>query len=226
MQNQVRLPVCAFALRCRTVTRGFTAVELLTVIAIVTILTAISSPAIAAAMRRSRITSAGEQVLQVAQQARVLALATASGSESGVRHGVVVSRRADGRYDVAMTWGSAATVRQVQVRRTGEWMNYAEYAALPALTGSDGQPQAVQRAVLPTGVEVVVDGTPLKTEIGWMYQPRTGVVVASVASSARPVAVGTASSPICHELMVRSLDGRIAAAMAIYEPGMAHLVER
>ena len=176
---------------------GYTAIELMIVLSIVSILSAMSAPSVVSAMRKAAITEGADIIAQVSTQARILAMRNQLTDDY---YGVVVGVDDDGRGYAALTYGQDATPGTIM------------------LAGSE----PILRLNLKRTIMLTLDGAPMEagTSIGWMHQYTTGAAISTPAQSADPISVGTPGSAICESLGVRSLDGRYSASIAMFPVGL------
>ena len=194
--------------------RAFTSIELLVVLGVVSILTAIAAPGVMASLRRNAVAGAVNAVVGLTEEARMLAVSTSppvsadpTWSEDD-RFGVVIHRRDDDRYSVAITRGPEA-------REDTIW--------------HDNRRGQAREIVLPAGVVVASaetlgdDPEPVDVAIGWTLAYRTGsTVTGSGATLQRPSTVGVVGSPVAERLVVRSRDGLLEAVLEIHPVGLAY----
>jgi len=198
---------------------AFTAIELLTVLAVMVIMVGMATPTVMSAMRQSAVNDAAEVIISVANKARQLARLQTT-PEADARFGVEIhADSATGRIAATVTYGPSIgdITPAMYVPRSTTWTTYADYLVASPMTGADGQPRPFARTELARTMTVRVNGSPMATPLRWQYQPRSGRVVTLAGVGAT---VGTASSPICTALEVSSLDGRLRRAVAVYEPGL------
>lgn len=178
---------------------GYTAIELMLVLSIVSVLSMMSAPSVVTAMRKAAITEAADVIVQVTAEARNLAMRNQVKEDY---YGVVVGVDQQGRAFAALTYGREASVDAI-------------------MTAPDGQP--VLKLLLKRTVRLIVDGaimTPGDQPIAWMHQYTTGAPIQIPAQSAPAIAVGTTTSPLCHSLGVSSVDDRYRAGVAVYPIGL------
>lgn len=190
--------------------RAFTSIELLVVLSVVSILTAVAVPGVMSSLRRNAMAGAVNGIVGLTEQARGLAVSMSPPISSDPswsqddRFGVVLHQRDDGRYVATMTRGPNATegARWVANHR-GEAPEF----------------------VLPAGVVVYVAETigdepqPLTDELGWTLAYRTGTTVVGGVSG---VSIGAPGSPRAERVLIRSLDGVLEAELAVYPIGLAY----
>lgn len=193
--------------RSATSRGGFTAFELLVVIAIIMVLSGMSAVPLLPALRRGSINDAANAIINVADQARLLAMNRRSATEY---YGVVVDTSAQPAY-AALTYGTSATTADIVM--------------------VDGKPQArveFNRNVVVYAGDDHGSATMAAANIGWMYQYRTGFpVVSASALSSAVTSVGTpdAQGTLPKALSVRSLDGSHRMAVEIYSIGLGNTRE-
>lgn len=182
---------------------GFSAVELLFVIGILTLLTTIAAPTALKSLRRTATRQAASALVEAWNLARGRAFNEQPplGAGSPRHFGVVIHQ------DAASAWIAVV---------------FDKVAADPAVLAEDGDVAANQpgtgapilKVVLPKSVVVVVgDGTPLEGDLVVYAQYRTGQpigpadVAAGLGHLARPVAAGVAPA-----LLMEGLPTRFAAS--------------
>jgi prepilin-type N-terminal cleavage/methylation domain-containing protein len=178
---------------------GYTAIELMLVLSIVSVLSMMSAPSVVTAMRKAAITEAADVVVQGTAEARNLALRNHAKDDY---YGVVVGVDDLGRSYAALTYGQEATESAI-------------------MKTPDGRP--VLKLLLKRTVRLVKDGEIMAQgdpAIGWMHQYTTGAPISIAAQSAPAIAVGTPTSSICQSLGMTSLDGRYRAGVAVYPIGL------
>jgi len=157
-------------------TSAFTAIELLLVIAVMSILATMSLPAISQAMRKGRLSTAADVIASISDQARQLA--QMQPDASGPAYGVaLVPGLNEAPARVVFLYGTSAT-DEALIDTNGD--------------GTGDRPRLSRD--LPRGT-VVWSGlasapTPLASRLAWFYQPGTGAVVEH-ASDQATVSVGT-----------------------------------
>ena len=193
-----------------SIRRAFTSIELLVVLSVVSVLTAVAVPGVMASLRRNAMASAVNTVVGLTEEARGLAVAMSPPIASDPRwsdddrFGVVIRPHGDGRYVVAITRGPDATT---------------------AATWSDARRGETREVVLPAGVMVYVGGTLadepgiLDRSIGWTLAYRTGT---TVVGGVERVAVGAPGSPVAERLLLRSRDGTLEADLSVFPVGLAY----
>jgi prepilin-type N-terminal cleavage/methylation domain-containing protein len=175
--------------------RGFSAIEIITVLTVMATLSSMAIPSLLTAMRRGKVNDAAGAIVQVAAQARNLAR----------RH-----------YDPLLIGASAAYYGVVIVNNPGGYVALTyDGAILDA--GTPAKP--VMKLPLPPSVEVtdgiaadppkLINGSPNSE---WMYSYRTGYPIKVPLPTAPAVSILT--------LGVRTLDNRIKSALGIYKVGL------
>jgi prepilin-type N-terminal cleavage/methylation domain-containing protein len=210
--------------------RGYTAIELLIVLGIVSIITTMAVPAIVPAMRKGRVNDGINAILHVSRQARILAMQNPPPAD-GRHYGVAIFDDPDSDKTpvVALIFGSPSDGKDDRGR---------------ILTGGDGKPvakQAMSAAVeVWSGEKRLRDGAKIVT---WYFEYQSGVPISTddTGFSTSPVNVGvpdvaltnvwgligndisvpsvspgTASVP---GLSVRTADNSIRRALALYVSG-------
>jgi len=178
---------------------GYTAIELMLVLGIVSALSMLSAPSVVSAMRKASVSEGVDVIGQVATEARNLALRNQVTDDY---YGVVVGVDDSGQGYAALTYGESATVSDI-------------------MTTPDGQP--VLKLVLKRSVMLMKNGQPMTSDmgtIGWMHQYTTGATVQVAAQGATPISVGTPGSPLCESMGVQTLDGDYKASFAVFPVGM------
>lgn len=175
---------------------GFTAVEILVAISIMTIITSIAAPSAVTALRRGQVNEAANTVLDLHRSAQLLARTT---TKPGVVFGVSIELR-DG-----------STVVTVTERRGGS-------------TGplEDASGRASKQVVLNPNTVVWTDspGQPV-AEIAWEYAPGTGALV--IPGSITPTAVGVdTAGTLARRFGVSGPRGDRAVDLAIFPIGVGH----
>jgi type II secretory pathway pseudopilin PulG len=202
---------------------GFTMVELVTVIGIILLLTGLTLPAIAGALRRQAVENACRTIIEASRVAADLACRTNPPASGPVPFfGVAIEAKADGSdASVVVTWGTTypPTPAQALVRKTTEWFDWTQYNAASDVAGSP----AVWRRRLPGGVALhmpVGDPNALQpvSAAGWLYQYRTGWPIVSASLTATGRSIGVSPDPL---LVMRT--GQMASAVAIYDFGLGHM---
>jgi len=178
---------------------GFTAIEMLVVVSVLILLTAMSVPGLVGAVRRGRVNEAASAVIGAATTARQLARTSARSSDY---FGVVVVADEVPAY-VAVTYGRTADKASILLANRAR----AE--------GPDNQP--LYKRTLNRNVMIYSGAQPLIGSNGWMYQYRTGVPVVTAATNAPAVDIAGIS--------LRTLDGRQSSALAIYRVGLINVLE-
>ncbi len=215
---------------------AFTAIELLMVLAVMIILSAMAVPSAVTALRASRVTAGAEVLVEVVEAARTLAReavelpAAAPTPEmgedgrkipAGQAFGVVI-QAADGA-----TPGYVGLLRGDDVSPTSEWLQGGQPVlrkplpsqALPWVDGAPMAPGARFGFFFATG-----SGAPLKKAIGSLPDNVGITAIAAVPLRTVPVAIpgrpAVPASGIATELSMRSPDGRTARAIAVYRSGL------
>ncbi len=211
-------------------TRGFSAIELLVVIGVIVILTALSAPTIASSLRRSRVTTSADAILRATTLAKSAAikhdrfLVNIAGQTRN--YGVAIV--SDGaQYFVTVTFGTTCKGDAGDML-----MQYADNT------------KPYFQSYLAQGIVVFKDGSPLPASFGWFHQPRTGYPLAAI-NAAKTVEIGASYSPNyatavfetntnalvstvvdqppASELSVRSPDGRLVSRILITSLGFGQI---
>jgi len=115
--------------------RAFTAIEMVTVLAIIVLLSGMAVPALMPALRKGRINEAASAITAIAGQARVLARRALPGGSS---YGVVIANDAQGTW-VGITYGSSASSGNLLDSTTGKRrLNRNVTVTLPASASEYG----------------------------------------------------------------------------------------
>jgi prepilin-type N-terminal cleavage/methylation domain-containing protein len=213
---------------------GFTAVELVVVIAIMLILTGLAAPTVFASLRRSQVQKGAALVADVARQAQQLAmqgLAPAGGECWGV---ALVHDPADRPEPyVALIYGKPTG--NVRNRDLWDLPSPAPERKIEKLAGS---------LAVHVGTTMLRDATP--TEVSWFYDWRTGspLVVQSGALTG-PASIGLRTltyanafglgtditTPVAAPsvgtepgLVIASSDGQIRRAIQVFPSGLLEVV--
>lgn len=213
---------------------GFTAVELVIVLSIATILTTMVVAASLPAIRRARLTEAVGAIEQVWREARTLAMSTRPArAQPGVanipkHYGVLVRQNGPGDTYVALIWSNqsasaviagsdAAMLHQDPNDSSTPYVRRIAISRSFALAWSTG-----------AGAPTVSDGGGLV----WYAQYSTGLpvdpaqVVAGTAGSSVVTPIGANGSTVATSLRVQSLDWSpsphrgMAMALSIYQAGI------
>lgn len=208
---------------------GFTLVELVVVLSIVTLLAAIAAPRVVAALGRAGLDRATSTVVATAAAARTMAQQQWMPpiNQAPARFGVVIVQSAGQQPYVALTFGisNPPLPEDMLLRKTQPWRTYAEYLATPNELDADNQPIPVRMARIggdllfhrPLAATPLAD-QPITGSWGWICHPRRGAIVSALSTWAKPVDIGT--SPM---LVVRNNGAQLAAAIAIYSVGASHV---
>ena len=165
---------------------GFSAIELVMVISIISLLAAIATPAVLHAAGVARLSGAADVLLRVHREARLLAMTRQP--VLGKTYGMaIVAPPGDEAYVVVLLGTTATDI-------------------LMADDDGDGQPDTgaaarpLLRISLPRSVEMLVaqgfagTAVPFTGTLVWFYDWRTGVPLASAAAT-NPVSIGTRGHP-------------------------------
>ncbi|MDA3960317.1 MAG: type II secretion system protein [Planctomycetota bacterium] len=217
---------------------GFTAVELTVTISIIALLSGMITPTVLPALRQGKVNGAVSGIVDVAREARRLAI-TAPVQPHGACYGVVVVSEGSEHY-VALIKGAASD-------------GVANERARVLL--QDGAP--LRKVALPAGVVIMAGAAALDGELAWYYHSGTGAVTTLGSGGFNPglVEVGTATESLSdvwglanpavaaqlpsawrydvgaqlvapstddedHGLRVQTPDGKVAVAIAIYGTGL------
>lgn len=186
--------------------RAFSSIELLTVIGVALLLSAMAAPNILSTLRKARVSESADMLGQVVREARTLSL---RGQVTSDYFGVVVGFDSSTRRNyAALTYGPVANVANI---------------LMDTVTG-----EPVLRYDFNANVVIFRDGNPMdgSNDFGWLHQYRTGNAVNVASVAAPPIGVGLPGSPLCESLVVRTLDGSIAYDVMVYPigiPGMDEL---
>jgi prepilin-type N-terminal cleavage/methylation domain-containing protein len=212
---------------CRS-RRGFTAIELLTVVGVVLILATMAVPAIVPAMRRGQVNDAANAIIQVSKEARLLAMHGAAPADN--RHygvAIIDDTSFDPQVVVALVYCSAAGDPRTSILKDGSGKN-------------------VSIKKIARSVGVYSGATELRNAgqvLTWFYQYRTGLPIGtfSGAFSSTPISVGCPAITISNVwgsgasvtadsispgtatvpgLSVRTVDDRIRRSIAVYVSGV------
>jgi prepilin-type N-terminal cleavage/methylation domain-containing protein len=173
---------------------GFTAIEILISISVMAILAGIAAPGFVSSARKGRINTAANAIMGIASQAKRLAI---SRNYSTDLYGVVVV--GGSQPYVALTHGPTADASTILME-----------GAKP-----------LAQVELGRNVEVLFNGAPVANGViaaSWMYQFRSGMVVATNDPAALPVNV--------QGLLVRNRGGRYGQAVAVYRAGLINFAEQ
>ncbi|MBA3708540.1 MAG: prepilin-type N-terminal cleavage/methylation domain-containing protein [Planctomycetes bacterium] len=213
--------------------RGFTAVEMLIVIGIISILATMAVPAIVPALRKGRVNDAAGAIVQISQQARLLAIkkyAPAGNEHYGV---TIIDDPSVSPYAlVALILGGPSDGKSGDKDRI--------------VKDPQGRPVAMQK--FPSSVMVWTGNQQLakaaKT-VTWYYEYQSGMPIAIIGAgfTSAPVSVGcqgvnltdvwgitgndikamgvSPGTPTDPGLSVRSADAKVRRAIAIYFSGLA-----
>lgn len=199
--------------------RGYTAIELMLVLSIVGMLSAMTAPSVVSSMRSAAVNGGAEAIESVAREARLLAM---SGNAASDYYGVVVYCAEEDptlrpRCYAALTYGPTATANDIMTidgTPGGEpVLQIALNRNVLVYTGSDHDDLTEDVAMQPGDA------------FGWLHQYRTGHVVQLNDPTARGISVGTPSSPVETEVTVRTLDGHYATRFAAYPVGLTGVEE-
>lgn len=216
-------------MRRNPIDEGFTLIELVVVVSIVTLLAAVAAPRVVAALGRAGLDRATSAVVSTSAAARSLAQQQWMPplNEAAARFGVVIVQAAGVQPYVALSFGVnyPPLPEDVLLRKTQSWRTYAEYLATPNELDAANQPIPVKLTRIGGGLvfhrppiaSPLVD-QPVVDSWGWICHPRRGAIVSTISQWAKPVDVGT--SPL---LVVRNGGAQIAAAIAIYSVGASHV---
>ena len=216
---------------------GFTAIEMIVVLAVICLLASMAGLAVVPAVRKGRINEATSAIVDAWRQARRLAMQRAQPGDDA-HYGVVIA------YDVVTDLPYIALIRG----RPAD--------ADPILLARDGKPTL--RFDLPAVASVWVGARELRDlpnrRIAWYAQYRTGAPMAAAGAGwsnvateigtrpslrAPPTLVGTRATPDSDSvpavvapgsaanpgLSVRSADDRVRRAIAIYSSGISLVSE-
>lgn len=204
---------------------GLTAIELVIVISVIALLSSMSIPSLLKILRRGSINQAGESIVRIAQEAQRRARhgSPPTPALATPHFGVAVVQEPGNRPYAVLLYG------------------VSEYDEL--MEGGN----AIRRS--PLGKQAVVHtasgasvSAPLSGRIAWFYAYGTGRPIES-PTNPTPINIGTRAqagialqtgtyqvlqlespavpaSPVCSELSVRSHDGRLGVAVAIYSIGL------
>ncbi|MDA3962040.1 MAG: type II secretion system protein [Planctomycetota bacterium] len=185
--------------------RGFTAIEMLTVLSVMGVLAAIAAPAMVPSLRRGLGNQGANAVLSVAAHARTQSLShdrPAAGSADAGKHYGVVLYRDGSSWVAALTYGATADPSTILRRNP-----------------SDSSSDPVVQSRLGPNAQIVTDSG--ANQLAWLYQYRSGAVIEAPGSNAAHVDVGLPGSPITELFQVMSPDGNHAVDLAVYRIGMA-----
>ncbi len=203
---------------------GFSAIELLTVLAIIFILVAISTPTALTSIKRSRVSESGESILRASNQARLLArlngpTALADGKAYGV---LIVAGTNTAPGYATVIYGDALVIENEVL---------------------DASSRPIARFAFHRSTSVFMNDAaqPAGATFGWFCQPNTGYPIRN-RTDAKPVEIGVVypsatfalnpaaslasvvSMPqLCTELSLRSLDGRFKSTVRILSLGLGNV---
>lgn len=189
---------------------GYTAIELMLVLSIIAVLSAMTAPSVVSSLRSAAASGGAEMIETVAREARILAMSNNARSE---HYGVVVYA-ADGRHYAALTYGAAPTVANIMQASDGEpILQMVLNRNVAVFLGADHADHEED--------VIMVDGD----EFGWMHQYRTGHAVNVAGAGADSISIGTPDSPVVDEISVRTLDQNVGFRCAVYPLGLTGVEE-
>lgn len=165
----------------RSFRRGFTVIELLVVLAILTILAGMSLPGVISIVGKAKLRNAAQAVVVAATQARQFAMKRRGDDQ--MAYGVCLFSDADGRCHATVIRGGPGDGKATNRERE--------------LTDGSGQP-ALRRA-LPPGTDIWLAAQRLDQapgrELAWFYESRTGRPMALEGSGFSPGAIAVGFMP-------------------------------
>lgn len=178
--------------------RGFTAVEMVTVIGIMVLLVAMTVPAIGPGLQRGRVNDGANAIITAHSQAHLLALTQVDPNNS-----------AKNQYFVEIDYETAGSRYVVKV------------GVVKIIAGSKVK-QTLRTLKLHPGVSVYRKDIELTSPLTWNYQNRTGLLMPDDTSTTM-TDIATFSDPT-KELSVRQRGNasKVRANIALYGPGVAH----
>jgi prepilin-type N-terminal cleavage/methylation domain-containing protein len=224
----------------RRLARGFTLIELVVVVLIIGMLSAIAGPKALDLMRRSALNRSLAAIQEAAATARRLAIdrTPPPAGQPYPCFGVVLVDDGVAPAWLGVTWGTshppvaADLLLKKQPMDYGDgdprlWRTWPEYQAASDLVDGAGASQPVLQRSLAGGLRIhqPAAATPLASQPlsagagswGWIVQYQSGAVINAAGPYARWVDAGI--DPL---LVVRDQPGQIAAAVAIYSTGVQH----
>ncbi len=175
--------------------RGFTAVEMVTVIGIMVLLVAMTVPAIGPGLQRGRVNDGANAIITAHSQAHLLALTQ-----------VDPNKTAKNQYFVMIDYETAGS----------------RYVVTVGVQENDGSLTVKRTLKLHPGVSVYRKDIELTSPLTWNYQNRTGLLMPDDTSTTM-TDIATFSDPT-KELSVRQRGNasKVRANIALYGPGVAH----
>lgn len=217
---------------------GYTAIELLIVVGIIGLLSAMATPALLPMLRRGKVSDAANAITMIARQARLLAMERTPDAR-GWRYGVaVVHDEATRATTVSLILGRPEDARTGDAER---------------IVKDDADQPALQ-VRLPDAVDVWIGDTPLrdgeKKSVSWFYEWRSGVPLGADQAgrlSANAISVGVPQRKLAAVwgiagndiepvviapdvegtpgFSVRTVDNRIRRAVSVYSSGIVESAE-
>jgi prepilin-type N-terminal cleavage/methylation domain-containing protein len=217
--------------------RGFTAVELLVVLGIVTLLTAMTAPAAMLAMSKGAVNRCAEELGSLVREGQQLARRQQPNGPpaSQAHYGVVLRCETDGTVSAELLYGSTAN----DVWRDGTGEAQRSYRLPPGMFLWTAQ-----------GTDAATPMAPGES-VHWFFRIRGGEAIASPGAM-RPITVGTRfrpadtsgfvtssggllvappplpeipASPVAAEISIRSADNKHAVRLELLDQGLVSLSE-
>ena len=204
-----------------TTRQAFTAIELLIIVGVITLLMALSAPAIGKAIADSQIDAAASAVISTHDIAR--GRAVIGREDSSARYfGTVITQDPNDPSSQAwcgLTWSAGLPSADDLLYTNGK-----VHSELTAAELADPTIHPVAQSTFNGDLRVLVDGSELNGSFGWLSQYRTGTTIRSnQPGTTVHCNVGTATSPLATSLEIRSLDDRLKRAVSIYALGLGHV---
>lgn len=181
---------------------GMTLIEILTVVSIAAMLSAIAAPSAVQAMRAGAMNGTMSGVLEACHEARSLAVNHSPprvGSAYACFGVVIVADEAMGGSFAAVTYGTAdrPTPDDILKRKAELWSTWDEYQAAPDELDHAGNPIPVYRTDIPATFALYradpddMAGTRSQlSAVSWLFQHQTGALIAEASPVAEWIHIG------------------------------------